>query len=160
MTLKQVTSILLVFGWLSVVTGVVSAQNRELKVRFEVEGIELTKPITIVFYFDGKAVSPQATANGFIVPDEAAGRKQMDLSVHCDGYDLEFRKVYTVHLASNWVFGVDKRPIDSNYAPRDEKKRRRVKAVYYLKTEPEDGDGFVFTIDLYTKAEMKRRGIR
>ena len=123
------------------------AQTSPVRVKFEVDGKELQKPLRIFIAahwdeFKPPIIEPTVKDGGFVVPPELSGLKFEEVSVRvvCGKYTLEFTEVEVAKLTGAVTFGVDRKPFDPEFlkfkTPAEQKK---LAVIHYIKFEPEDG---------------------
>ncbi len=136
--------------------GAAAAQTSPVRMRFEVDGKELRKPLRIFISADWDKfrppiIEPPVKDGSFTFPPQLSGREEVSVRVVCDKYTLEFTEVEVAKLTGELVFGVDYKPFDPEYLkfgwPDD--KRKRFAAIHYLRFIPEDGDPTWMTVITY-----------
>jgi hypothetical protein len=132
------------------------AQTPPVRVRFEVDGKELRKPLRIFIAadwdkFTPPIIEPPVRDGSFIFPPQLNGREEVSVRVVCGKYTLEFTEVEVAKFNGELIFGIDYKPFDPEYlkfGPPDEKKKR-LAVIHYLRFIPESGDPTWMTVSTY-----------
>jgi hypothetical protein len=123
------------------------AQTSPVRIRFEVDGKELRKPVRIFIAphydaFKPPIVEPPVKDGSFVFPPELKGLKFEEVSVRvvCGKYTVEFTEVEVEKFTGQMVFGVDYRPFDPEFLKfRTAAEKKRLAVLHYVRFIPESG---------------------
>ena len=132
---------------LTAVAAGAAAQTRPVKVKFEVDGKVVRKPLRLLFAanwdeFKPPIIEAPVRDGSFILPPELSGLKFEEVSVRvvCGRHTLEFTEVEVARLTGALTFGVDYKPFDPEFLKfKTPAEKKKLAVIHYIKFEPEDG---------------------
>ena len=133
----------LIFGQIA------QAQSKPIKVKFEVDGKENSHPFRIEISHNGIVIKSKIADRRCVFPPEFIDHEKVDLRFISVKYDLLFEGVYLAKFQCDMVFGVDNKPCDKENIPTGPLGGKELRFIYYVRFEPETGDGTTMTVSVY-----------
>lgn len=110
------------------------AQDGRVRVKFEVDGKEVSQKFKILLYVNGEVIEPPLSRSGFVVPPEVKNSEAVNVRFAAGGYDLFFDSVRASAFETDWVVGVDNAPFDEENASSEEPvpPGKDLSEIYYI----------------------------